>query len=107
MSERFCSECGHPNPRQARFCVNCGQRLVPFTTVAAIAGPVPTALPYNGGTDWPGVVTAVLASLGLWHISRKARQTAIAMLFLILFFGLPMVCGFVTFVLEWLGRLLH
>jgi hypothetical protein len=53
------------------------------------------------------VVTAVLASLGLWHISRKARQTAIAMLFLILFFGLPMVCGFVTFVLEWLGRLLH
>jgi len=49
----------------------------------------------------------VLASLGLWHISRKARQTAVLMLLLILFFGLPMVCGFAASVLDWLARLLY
>jgi hypothetical protein len=33
------------------------------------------------------------------------RQTFILVLFLMLFFGLPMVCGFVAFMLQWIGRL--
>ena len=71
----------------------------------ATSGPV--ALPHSGGAGWPGAATALLAALGLWHISRKARQTAVLMLLLMLFFGLPMVCGFAGFVLEWLGRALQ
>ena len=105
MSQKFCIECGQPNPEQARFCMNCGRRLASSATVAT--GPLPSVAALPGGVGWSGAVTAILATLGLWHISRKTRQTAIVMLVLLLFFGLPMVCGFATFVLEWLGRLLH
>jgi hypothetical protein len=57
------------------------------------------------GTDWAGLATAGLASIGLWHASRRARQTIILVAFLALFFGLPMVCGFAAFVLDWIARL--
>jgi hypothetical protein len=46
-----------------------------------------------------------LAAIGLWHVSRRARRAAILILFLLMFFGLPMICGFAAFVLEWLARL--
>jgi hypothetical protein len=105
MSQRFCTRCGHPNPGQARFCMECGQRLAFSATAAVVPFPAPVTM--LGGASWSGPVAGVLAMLGLWHISRKARQTAVAVLLLILFFGLPVLCGFATFALEWLGRLLQ
>jgi hypothetical protein len=57
------------------------------------------------GPDWRALAAALLAFLTLQHMSRKTRQTAIIITFLVLFFGCPMVCGFVAFVMEWFGRL--
>jgi hypothetical protein len=87
--------------------MSCGRQLAPFTTVAIFPALFPATWLGNTGTGWSGAAMAVLVWLGLWHFSRKARQTAIAVLFLSLFFGLPMLCGFAIFALEWLGRLLQ
>ena len=55
------------------------------------------------GTDWAAIVAAVLAFLGLRHMTRKARQTTIVVVLIMMFFGCPMVCGFIAFVMEWFG----
>jgi hypothetical protein len=47
----------------------------------------------------------LLAFVSLRHLSRKARGAAFVILFLLLFFGCPMVCGFVMYVMEWFARL--
>jgi len=105
MTNRYCEECGYVNPGQARFCMNCGAPFALQLVPGTMGGPVPTLLARSNGTDWRGIMMAMLASLGLWHASRKMRQTFILVLFLMAFFGLPMVCGFVAFMLEWIGRL--
>jgi hypothetical protein len=105
MTNRYCEECGYANPGQARFCMNCGAPFALQLVPGTVAGPVRAVLARSNDTDWTGIATAVLTSLGLWHASPKMRQTFILVLFLMLFFGLPMVCGFVAFMLQWIGRL--
>lgn len=112
MNERTCSECGRVHPPDARFCMYCGYLLSD--------GPVPSQNPAPGpgvaqdnstpahpagdrGTDWAAIVAAFLAFLGLQHMTRKARQTSIVIVLLIMFFGCPMVCGFIAYVMEWFG----
>ena len=77
---------------------------------APLAGPAAPAVPAtrrpgSEGTDWAGIVAAILAFLSLRHLSRKARGTAFVLLFLALFFGCPMVCGFIGFTMEWAANL--
>ena len=65
-----------------------------------------SAAPYPAqerGTDWAAIVAAFLAFLGLQRMTRKARQTSIVIVLLMMFFGCPMVCGFIAFVMEWFG----
>jgi hypothetical protein len=38
-------------------------------------------------------------------MSRKARQTAVIILFLLAFFGCPMACGTIAFLVEAIARL--
>jgi hypothetical protein len=38
-------------------------------------------------------------------MSRKARQTVFVVVFLLLFFGCPMICGVIVFLAEAVGRL--
>lgn len=68
----------------------------------AVAPPVQAR---NEGTDWAAIVAAVLAFLSLRSLSRRARGTVIVVTILVLFFGCPMVCGFVMFVMDWFARL--
>lgn len=95
MSDRYCPECGQQNPAGARFCMQCGY---------ALAGE-PAARPGSQGTDWAGIVAAVLAFLSLRRMSPRARNMTLLVVFLVLFFGCPMVCGFVGFVMEWAASL--
>ena len=37
MSEKICVECGYKNPPEAKFCVNCGAKLVEDTSVSFIS----------------------------------------------------------------------
>jgi hypothetical protein len=115
MNRQYCPECGHENPVEARFCMDCGHPLDGPAPVAAGGGYVPsgsrgTARSHqreDGGTDWAAIAAAVLAFLSLRHMSRKARDTTIVIAFLTLFFGCPMACGFLMFVMDWFARLLQ
>ncbi len=100
MSMRFCPECGHENPVEARFCMGCGQSLTREMAPAQTAEPIPTYRPDEGGLDWAGIVAAILTFLSLKHLSRKARQTIWIIAFLVLFFGCPLVCGFAMYVVD-------
>jgi uncharacterized membrane protein YvbJ len=100
MSEQYCPECGHKNPGEARFCMQCATPLAGQQSPAAGSGS-----PQRERTDWATIVAAVLAFLSLRHMSRKARDTTIVVLLLMLFFGCPMVCGFMAFAMEWFARL--
>jgi hypothetical protein len=52
------------------------------------------------GTDWAGIVAAVLAFLSLRGMSRRARGIGLVLLFLFLFFICPMACGFFYYLSE-------
>ncbi len=91
MSRQFCPECGHENQAEARFCMNCGHAL------AGEVSPASADKARGTGTDWLGIVAAILAFLSLRHMSRKAWQTTIVIAFLVIFFGCPMVCSFAMF----------
>jgi hypothetical protein len=110
MRQQYCSVCGHGNPLEARFCMDCGSPLSsPGAPIqgygAATERDVPDYQPRRGGTDWAAIAAALLAFLSLRHLSRRARNTTIVIAFLVLFFGCPMVCGFVMYVMEWFARL--
>jgi hypothetical protein len=108
MNQQYCPECGHENPVEARFCMDCGYALSGRPTLAVgrepgqrmVGGPHPIPTRGDSGTDWAGIAAAVLAFLSLRHMSRRARQTTIAITFLVLFFGCPMACGTVMFVVD-------
>ena len=114
MANQYCPECGKENPADARYCMACGlaldddgrsQQIIGVSTTRAngspIGGRAAGAAPAGeSGTDWAEIAAAALAFLGLRHLSRKGRQTAIAITFLVLFFGCPMVCGFAMFLVE-------
>jgi hypothetical protein len=104
MNEQYCPECGHQNPVEARFCMGCGCALA-AQPVPRAASPGQAAIPAapRRGTDWAAIAAAVLAFLSLRHMSRRAQGTAIVIAFFVLFFGCPMVCGFVMFVMEWVS----
>jgi len=106
MNSTYCPECGHQNPIEARFCMDCGHPLAgpPVRTNPAYNRPA-AVRPDSGGTDWAGIVAAILAFLSLRHMSRKARGTALVIVFLVLFFGCPMMCGFIAFTMEWAANL--
>jgi hypothetical protein len=57
------------------------------------------------GTDWASILAAGLAFLSMRRASRKARGTAVVVLFLVLFFGCPLVCGLIGMVMQWFGSL--
>ncbi len=113
MNQQYCPECGHENPGEARFCMDCGYALSdrPAPTMGRkpiqgmVGGRDPVTTPVDTGTDWAGIVAAILAFLSLRHMSRKARQTIIAITFLVLFFGCPMACGTVMFIVDSFVRL--
>lgn len=108
MNNQYCPECGHENPVKARFCMGCGYGLAgqpvprheyPAQEVA------PATTRHDRSPDWAAIAAAVLAFLSLRHMSRRAQGTAIVIAFFVLFFGCPMVCGFVMFVMEWFSSL--
>lgn len=101
MNNKYCPECGHENPAGARFCMDCGYPLAGQPARV----PPPAARPDSEGADWAAIAAAILAFLSLRHMSRKARGTTFVIGFLVLFFGCPMVCGFVAFVMEWAANL--
>jgi uncharacterized membrane protein YvbJ len=113
MKSQYCPECGKENPADARFCMACGLALDSGTSRRAASGsmaetgpaPVASARAGESGTDWAGIAAAVLALLSLRRLSRKGRQTAVVITFLVLFFGCPMVCGFAMFLVESFSRL--
>jgi predicted amidophosphoribosyltransferase len=129
---RYCPECGRENPRAARYCMDCAYPLagVPAPNWSRDSGLATgqrgdaarepalseawgpdrgliSATPLSQSkTDWATIIAAVLAALSLQNMSRKARQTTIAIVLLVLLFGCPMACGFLMFVMEWIARLL-
>jgi len=106
LNNTYCPECGHQNPAEARFCMGCGYPLAGQPARAASADIHPAAVrPGSKGTDWAGIVAAILAFLSLRQMSRKARGTALVIGFLVLFFGCPIVCGFISFTMEWAANL--
>jgi ribosomal protein L40E len=118
MSQQFCPECGHENPVAARYCMECGSSVDrPDAQVRGhrtgqralrrpvAESPAPDPQPGGQGTDWAAIATAILAFLSLRRLSRGARNATIVTAFLVLFFGCPMVCGFVMYVMEWIARL--
>jgi hypothetical protein len=126
MSEQHCPECGKKNPGEARFCMQCGTSLIDrpapkrsASTVDGIAGgaglyvpspeqsTAPAAPAQEKGTDWAAIAAAILGLLTLRHMSRRARDTVLVIAFLMLFFGCPMVCGTVAFVMQWFSNLFH
>jgi uncharacterized membrane protein YvbJ len=115
LSEQFCPECGKENPQEARFCMNCGRSLAGEERYPA-SGPalrVPDPAQETGrattrssnAPDWAAIAAAVLAFFSLRHMSRRARQTFFLIAFFVLFFGCPLACGFVAYVMEWIARL--
>ena len=59
----------------------------------------------SSDTDWAGIAAGFLAGMSTRRLSRKARQTAFIVVFLLLFFGCPMACGVVAFLVEAVGKL--
>lgn len=111
MSTRYCPECGHPNPADARYCMNCGTLQGGQPGVDAAGGYVPPPRAPGIDRDWTTslgtVLAAALAFLSMRHMSRKARQTTILFAFLMFFFGCPMICGCVMAGIEGLARLVQ
>jgi hypothetical protein len=126
MSKQYCPECGQENPIEARFCMNCGLSLTnepaprhPHSTTEGkakgaalyVPSPAPSTAPVDAtgakGTDWAAIAAAILAFLSLRHMSRRARDTVLVIAFLTLFFGCPMICGFVAFMMQWFSNLFH
>ena len=106
MRHKTCPECGHSNPVQARFCMNCGTALAGQLAKGPVGNSASANRPDQGGTDWGAIVVAVLGFLSLWRASRRARQGTIVVVFLMLFFGCPMACGTTAFLVEAVTRLL-
>lgn len=126
MSEQHCLECGRENPSEARFCMHCGTSLIerpaPKRSTSTVdgktggagmyvpspeQGTAPAVPAQEKSTDWAAIAAAILALLSLRHMSRRARDTVLVIAFLMLFFGCPMVCGFVVFVMQWSSHLFH
>ena len=121
MSSRYCPDCGHQHPAEARFCMYCGYMLngepgaIEGNPGPATARATASAVDMSAGTDqaapartdWGTIIAALLAAIGLHRMSRKARQTAIVVVILMMFFGCPLVCGFIAFVMEWFAQLFH
>lgn len=109
MSNQYCQECGHQNPADARYCMNCGTSQTGAPSASAMDRYVPPPPPPGRDTDWAttlgAIVAAVLAFLSLRHASRKARQTTVLLVFLALFFGCPMICGCTMAIMEGFVRL--
>jgi ribosomal protein L40E len=99
-NKQYCPECGHENPGEARFCMDCGYSLGGEPAANAARRPTAESRSRDSGPDWAGIAAAVLAFLSLRHMSRKARDTTIVLAFLLLFFGCPMACGFAMFVVD-------
>ena len=122
MSHRqYCPECEGENPVEARYCMNCGRYLASYATpttgsnvsashapLAATAHPGSASQVYRPGErgfDWAAAIAAALAFLSLRRLSHGTRGGCTVLLLLMLFFGCPMVCGFITFAMDWFARL--
>jgi hypothetical protein len=108
MTKRFCGECGQEHPADAKFCMYCGYMLngEPVEVGPNTAqGNTPAPATQDKGIDWGTIVAALLAFFSLRHMSRQARQATIFVVFIMMFFGCPMVCGFIAFVMEWFANL--
>ena len=93
---KYCPECGLPNPRQARFCMDCGAPIAVTAHAQSGSSSGQVSAANQPGFDWAGIATAFLAFVTLRHLSRKGRQVAVLLVFLGLFFGCPLVCGTVS-----------
>jgi uncharacterized membrane protein YvbJ len=109
MSKTYCPQCGYANDAEARFCMDCGYRLESNVQQAGgqqlAGGTAAPASREHEGTDWASIVAAVLAFLSLRRASRKARGMTVVIVFLVLFFGCPLVCGLIGLVVQWFGNL--
>ena len=109
MVNKYCPECGYELPAGARYCMDCGASLAGDPTPARARQAVPEEASIqqsqSTGTDWTTIATAIVAFFGIRHLSRGARNTMVLLAFLFLFFGCPLICGFVMFAMEWLARL--
>ncbi len=100
MSRQLCPECGHDNPGDARFCMECGAALGERLP-AAPPGPARSAPPpKEEGVNWAAIVAAVLAFLSLRRASRKARGLTVLLILFMAFFVCPMACGFGVYVVD-------
>jgi hypothetical protein len=70
---------------------------------AGVAGG--SALHSQASTDWPSIIAAIVAFLSLRGLSRQARGVAVVAIVLVLFFGCPLVCGFIAYFMDWIARL--
>ena len=84
--------------------MDCGGPVDQAAGQRAGTASLPGSESRHGGTDWGGIVAAFLAFVTLRQLTRKGRRAAIPVLFLTLFFGCPLACGFLAFITEMLGR---
>ncbi|MGD8625930.1 MAG: zinc-ribbon domain-containing protein [Anaerolineae bacterium] len=109
LSHKYCPQCGHTNDLEARFCMECGSSLEgafqPEGQRRLAGGTAPPPYTQREGTDWASILAAGLALLTMRRASRKARGTAIVILFFVLFFGCPLACSLIGLVTQWFGSL--
>ncbi len=99
MAAIRCQSCGYDNSPEARFCANCGSKLV-----AAIEQPAPTAVP----SAEPSIPEAAIEYMGFWIRFGAAFIDGVVILFIffVFIFGLrPFAFGiggiFIVFI-PWL-----
>lgn len=103
MTATYCPECGQGNPASARFCMHCGAALASANLTDRTRAAAPTST--DNHSDWATALAAIVTFVGLRRMSRKTRQSMVVIVFLMLFFGCPTICGFFAFVLDWSTRL--
>jgi hypothetical protein len=85
--------------------MDCGRPLGSQTLEREMGQSAVTYQRQDEGTDWAELIAAILAFLSLRRMSRRARGSVFVVVFLALFFGCPMVCGFAMFVVDSISKL--
>src|SRR5450830_1132399 len=59
----FCTQCGHNNVAEARFCEECGTPLIKPVAIPAASAPTPASVPFAAAAAAPLAARPVTASL--------------------------------------------
>ncbi len=77
----YCHKCGQELPPEARYCLRCGEAIAEGVQARKSTG------------NFNNPLNAILATLGITHLSKKAMDTIIILGFFFIFFGCPIICG--------------